>query len=193
MSIRNQIKKKGRPKSTIDSLNREKILNAATHAFLNEKQGVSIRRLAVSLKVDPMAIYYYFPSKDNLLEEICMSFVNSIYRPKISKNWRLEVKRLALSYIKILSDSPSLIETLISLGGKTKGPSAFFEKQFAIATSLHLSKAQLQSATHLLADFLHGFALGFKYVSPTKKDNYLKDLESSLNLYFLALETLIKN
>ena len=193
MSTNYQIKKRGRPKSEKVSLNKANIIENAKEVLFKEKKGLSIRKLASRLSVDPMAIYHYFNNKDDLLEAVCMSYISRIYRPKVADNWQREVKRLIISYIEILRDTPALIETLVSLGRISKGPSVFFEQQFAIATSSLLTKSQLRSAIPLLADFMHGFALGLKYVPENMTKEYFKGLHRSLNLYIVTIESIIKN
>jgi len=192
MSTINKNEKRGRPKKDSESLSRAKIIEMSKVILSNEKKGLSIRNLALHLKVDPMAIYHYFKNKDALLEAVCMSYLSRIYRPKISNNWELEIKKLVISYIEILRDTPLLIDTLVSMGSKSQGPATLFEEQFIIATSNCLTKTQLQSAIHFLADFMHGFSLGFKYLLPKEREDYQKGLKGSLNLYMLALSALIE-
>ena len=85
---------KGEPQKTT-SLSRERILDAALR--LVEKDGpdrLSMRRLAQTLDVWPMALYRYFEDKDALLDAIVERAADDVTRPGEEGSWRERMREL---------------------------------------------------------------------------------------------------
>ena len=138
-----------------------------------------------------MAIYHYFENKAALLEAICLGAMDEIYRPKKAKNWRLELKRLVKSYLELLYENPGLLETLLSLAARSQGPGEIFGERFLKAIPGNLSEKQKTTALHLLADYMHGFALGKQFVAqPGELKLYMQGLDAPLEMYLDALEAM---
>jgi AcrR family transcriptional regulator len=117
----------------------------------------SVRSLATQLYVDPMAIYYYFKNKNALLEALTTSLVAEIYQPQESSNWQDELKRLCVSYIKLLREYNGLLQTMLSM--TSHGPAQVFTEHYqTIIDPLALHKKAEKDGLDLLADYLHGFA-----------------------------------
>ena len=151
-------KKRGRPTHTRDRLSAETIVLCARILLLEDGKVPSIRKVAGELDVDPMAIYHYFSNKAALLEAVTVSLVEDIYKPTGSGDWQAELQQLCESYISLLKDHGGLLETLLSVSAE--GPAQVFTERFYTALSpLKLNDRELNSALHLLVDYLHGFAL----------------------------------
>lgn len=157
----------------------------------------SIRKLAVALNVDAMAIYHYFKNKDALLEAITVSLINGLYTPQPNGGWQDELRSLCHSYLQLLRQYPDLLETLLST--KLEGPVNLFTQYFVqIVAPLKLDDAETHNALSLLVDYLHGFALAMKCnqqqqqltidMSSGPIDFYCQALKSSLNSTDITLE-----
>lgn len=151
-------KKRGRPTTSAVTLSKERIIECANTLMEKDGKIPSIRKLAASLDVDPMAIYYYFANKQALLEAVTVSLVEIIYSPQPSGDWQQELEKLCESYLNLLAQYPGLLETL--LGMTSYGPATVFTERFDLATaSLSLDAELRQNALSMLADYLHGYAL----------------------------------
>lgn len=178
-------KKRGRPQIDQGKLSKESILNCAKALLQGSGKIPSIRKIAKELDVDPMAIYYYFSSKSELLEGVTVSLMESIYVPSTDANWEMELKKLCYSYLQLLNNYSGLLETVLAMA--VAGPAQVFNDRFElIVAPLGLSEADLKNSLDLLADYLHGFALA---VHCSSSDELLSEkfLDGPLSLYIKAL------
>ena len=91
---------------------RARILSAAEHVFAREgAEGLSIRRLAENIDYSPAAIYKYFSSKDELVDELKESFfelilenVNRIVDTSMPFDDR--ARDCVATYVRIASEKP---------------------------------------------------------------------------------------
>lgn len=179
-------KKRGRPTKNSAPLSQESIISTAKLLMENDGKIPSIRKLALNLDVDAMAIYHYFKNKDALLEAITTSLVEEIYRPNNEKEWKQELESLCVSYLELLQRYSGLLETLLSM--TSFGPAEVFTDRFnRIVAPLALTPPLQTTALHLLADYLHGFALAMK-CNQTSNSLEINTLKSSLALYCTIME-----
>ncbi|KXF80752.1 TetR/AcrR family transcriptional regulator [Enterovibrio coralii] len=180
-------KKRGRPAGTENQLGSEAIIDAAKGLMLKEGKVPSIRALALSLAVDPMAIYHYFANKAALLEAITTSLVDDIYQPATEDDWEVELNKLCESYLSLLAHYPGLLETLLSM--TSLGPAEKFRERFlTVIAPLNLDAIATSNAEALLIDYLHGFALAMK-CNQTQSPLNPSHLSGPLSLYCRALRT----
>ena len=178
-------KKRGRPKKDNNQLSSDLILESAKKLLLVEKKIPSIRKIALELHIDPMSIYYYFPSKNNLLESITISLMQEIYEPNTSNNWQKELELLSKSYLTLLSKYPGLLETMLKM--ESLGPSNEFTNRLeTIVLPLKLDEEKFDSILCLLVDYLHGVALAIQCNSKNKLS--VKQIENPLNLLIKSIE-----
>ena len=91
---------------------RERILTAAEGVFAREgESGLSIRRLAEAINYSPAAIYKYFASKDDLVDELKESFFALLNEEvqKITDTPRPFAERMracGATYVRIAADKP---------------------------------------------------------------------------------------
>lgn len=182
-------KKRGRPSADKPVLSPERILEQAKLMMKEDGKVPSIRKLASSLEVDAMAIYYYFDNKAMLLESITVSLIEDIYDPcgDIQLcNWRAELQCLCKSYLELLQQYPGLLETLLTL--QSVGPAqAFIERFNRVVKVLNLRHSDNENAIALLADYLHGYALALNCQQGSQLT--VDFLNGPLDLYCLGLET----
>ncbi|WEM44837.1 TetR/AcrR family transcriptional regulator (plasmid) [Photobacterium sp. DA100] len=182
-------KKRGRPSTSAPVLSKERIIECANTLMAKDSKIPSIRKLAASLEVDPMAIYYYFTNKQALLEAVTVSLVAKIYTPKPSGDWQHELPKLCESYLNLLAQYPGLLETL--LGMTAHGPAAVFTERFDLAVKeLSLEQELRNNALSMLADYLHGYALA---MSCQAGDELKVDMMAGpLGFYMQALQQMAR-
>ena len=159
MRVKN--KKRGRPFKTDEKLSAEAIVKSATRLIQLTGKIPSIRKVARTLDVDPMAIYHYFPNKAAILEAVTVDLMGSIYKPNGQEVWQGELLCLCDSYLKLLKEHAGLLEIMLSMSDV--GPAQIFVSRFqAIILPLKLTDSDMQDAIDLLVDYLHGFALAMR-------------------------------
>lgn len=142
-------------------LSAELIAESATELLRKCGKVPSIRQVAETLDVDPMAIYHYFPNKAALLEAVTIDLMDSIYRPNGQGVWQGELLCLCDSYLKLLKEHAGLLETMLSMSDV--GPAQIFVSRFQVIISpLQLPDSDMKDAIDLLVDYLHGFALAMR-------------------------------
>lgn len=146
-------------------LSRERILEAAHR--LVETQGwhrLSMRKLAAALQVDPMAPYHYFENREALLQALVARVFSPLAepgpRPTGELPWQEALTALAERYLDLAMDAPELVRALARGEGDASVPVQAFDRAMAeILAPLKLRDAHLRTATDLVVDLLHGFAL----------------------------------
>lgn len=183
MSVKD--KKRGRPKGAGSQLSGDIIMDMAKTLMKEEGKVPSIRKLASSLKVDAMAIYYYFENKNKLLEAITTSLIEEVYEPKANDDWEPELTTLCTSYLNLLNTYSGLLEILLSMNSES--PAAVFTERFQLVIKpLNLGEVATKNALDLLVDYLHGYALALN-CSNGSTPLSIDMLKGPLELYCLAL------
>jgi AcrR family transcriptional regulator len=153
-------KNPGRPIKS--NLNKNVILIQALKII--DREGVknlSMRALAKNLKVDPMAVYHYTPSKEILLKEI-VAFVFSELDSNLpaKKNWKEKIKVLLANYRNLVTQHPNLIYFILTAPSYSLKPSLEFnENLFSCLSESPLPKRKTILLGNLLIDYLHGYSL----------------------------------
>jgi len=151
-------KKRGRPAKNQGLLGKKQIITTAKLLIEQTGKVPSIRGLSTELKVDAMAIYYYFKNKNALLEEIATSLISDIYNPKKSDKWQSELLKLSKSYLLSLERYNGLLEILLTM--ESDSPVEIFINRFkSITCTLKLSPDDENTLLSLLVDYIHGFSL----------------------------------
>lgn len=179
-------KKRGRPKGSGNQLSSDTILDMAKSLMKAEGKIPTIRKLTSSLNVDAMAIYYYFESKNKLLEAITTSLVEDIYEPVVSDDWKSELYKLCTSYLNLHADYPDLLETMLSMD--VYSPAKVFHEKFEqVVKPLALDEAATMNSVSLLADYLHGYVLAMNCNSDREALD-ISMVKGPLQMYCVALE-----
>lgn len=141
------------------------ILDATLKLLEVNRSAFSMRALARSLQVDVMAIYYYFPTKQSLLDAAVFAAFSPLRdfdaqtTPDPELTRRLE--DLAALYLNIIQRYPGLTLEIARGRVAAEGVIARFDNLFAQAVQpLHLPSEDVRQAGQILVDYLHGFMLG---------------------------------
>jgi AcrR family transcriptional regulator len=88
-------------------LSRERVLDAAL--TLADEQGLealTIRGLARALGVEPMSLYHYAASRDEIVGAIVDRVVEQIELPPVGSDWRAGIRACAISAYRVLREHP---------------------------------------------------------------------------------------
>ena len=141
-------------------LSRDRVLSAAVG--LADAGGVgslTIRSLADELGVKPMSVYHYVANKEEILDGIVDLVFAEIELPRAGGDWRVEMRRRAVSARQVLRRHPwaiALLQTRTSPGPATlRHHDAFIgtlrEAGFPVTMTAH--------ALAVIDSYLYGFAL----------------------------------
>ncbi len=141
-------------------LSRERVLAAALAvADAGGASALTIRSLAQYLGVQPMALYYHFANKKEILDGILDLVFSEIEPPNPGGDWRTELTRRAHSARRALRRHPWSIALLQS--GTAPGPATLQHHNGVIGTlrEAGLSVTMTAHAYALLDSYIYGFAL----------------------------------
>lgn len=141
-------------------LSRERVLGGAMAvADAGGIDALTIRRLAQSLGVKPMSVYYYVANKDEILDGMVDLVFSEIELPTPGGDWSTELRRRAHSARRVLRAHPwanGLMESRTS-----PGPATLRHHDAVIATlrGAGFSQELTAHAYALLDSYTYGFAL----------------------------------
>lgn len=155
MSDGSEMGREARPR-----LSRDRVLRGAVSvADAGGIEGLTIRSLAKSLGVKPMAVYYYVANKDEILDGIVDLVFSEIELPEVGGDWRTEMCRRAHSARRVLRAHPWAIGLMESR--TSPGPATLRHHDVVIAT-LRAAGFSHQLTAHAYAaldSYTYGFAL----------------------------------
>src|SRR3954464_2885548 len=157
------MRKPGRPKVGTEILSRKGILVAALQLVDSEGvEALTMRRLAATLGVDPMAIYRHLPDKAALIDGIVALVFGDFQTPTPDDvDWRANVRAFAAAYRALAQAHPNLILYLIThVDASAPAVLAVGEFLAFVLRQAGLAPLQVVTALNLIVDYLNGFVLG---------------------------------
>jgi AcrR family transcriptional regulator len=143
-----------------EPLTRERVLDAAIKlADQGGIESLSMRKLGQELGVEAMALYYYFASKDEVLDGSVDLVFSEIDLPSTGTDWKTSMRQRALSIRDVLSRHRWAIGLMESRANP--GP-ANLRHHDAVIGSLRAAGFDMEMAAHaysLLDSYIYGFAL----------------------------------
>lgn len=116
----------------------------------------SMRQLARSLRVTPMAVYHYFGNKDALFERIGDTVLSRVPRPAPSgRQWRDELRAYALAGFRLLSEYPGLSAQIIK-----RPPGRQSEELAVYGISILVAAGFEHAASALAITTFHAYMFG---------------------------------
>ncbi|MDF3838594.1 TetR/AcrR family transcriptional regulator [Cupriavidus basilensis] len=154
------VRRRGRP----PKLEAGAILTAATALLEQAGEDFSMRGLAQTMGVDPMAVYRYFPTKSALLDAVVAHAFEALDSATLpfaaGDDTQSKLIAVCSMYLKLACPVPALVR-LMARGAV--GPAHVgrrFDALFELAVAdLGLSDAQYLLARDVVVDYLHGYAL----------------------------------
>jgi AcrR family transcriptional regulator len=141
-------------------LSREVVLDAAIAVADGQGDGsLTIRSVAQQLGVQPMALYYHFANKRDIVDAMLDRVFGEIDLPQLDGDWRAEMARRAQSARAVLRRHPWAIPLLQS--GTAPGPATLRHHDALIGT-LRQAGFSVRLTAHayaLIDSYVYGFAL----------------------------------
>lgn len=146
-------------KATDTALTRDVILQTA--AQLIAQHGVeafSMRKLASLLGVNPMAIYYYLPNKEAILQAVVEQALSALPLPE-ADDWESAIRYAAESYRHFAEAQPELFVYMLTFNRSI--PIAFSVDEYLAAAlaRMGLSAAQIVQIVYFVVNTIAGFTL----------------------------------
>lgn len=182
-----------RPRRPRGSLTPAEILAAAEIVAADNGDALTIRAVAAELGASAMALYRYFPTKDDLMDALLDSVLQRIEWPAPTA-WRDELRDLALAHSRLLADHPWAVLPLFASPSPGAGATAIGDRYLAILARGGITGADAIAAfSGILALTYGGMAFtvrsalseggraGSDLQAYTTDDNYRRALQIFLN------------
>ena len=142
-------------------LTAEKIRDEALK--LIDKEGIeafSTRRLGAALGCEAMAIYWYYPSKDALLDAVVEALISRLpIEPSIPGDWIDALRKLAHAYRRLAHLHPHSFPLLATRRFATEGTWRFLEGLFELARRGGLDDRTTARFYRVVSSYCSGVAL----------------------------------
>jgi TetR/AcrR family transcriptional regulator, tetracycline repressor protein len=156
----------GRPPAGAQALDRERILKTALEIVDRDGlDGLTLRRLAGALGVDPMATYHYIPGKRALITELVRRVFADMadevaHLPDYPRDWRERVGAWAGAYRTVANAHPNLVLQIVSdVEAAIEGSLVTTDALYDVLLEAGLPDEDLAPAVGLIVDFVNGFVL----------------------------------
>jgi AcrR family transcriptional regulator len=137
-------------------------IRAAALALIDREglDAFSTRKLGRALGCEAMAIYWYYPSKDALLDAVVDLLTENLAAAVTSDGDWIDVMRaVAHAYRKIAHDHPNAFPLLATRRFASEGTYAFMEQLFALAERAKLEDKVVARYYRVVSAYCNGFAL----------------------------------
>jgi len=122
----------------------------------------STRKLGRALGCEAMAIYWYYPNKEALLDAVVDELVSRVGVDSAgagATDWVDAMRRLAHAYRGLAHEHPRAFPLLATRRFATESAYAFLDQLFALARSQGLSDAAIASFYRAISSYCSGVAL----------------------------------
>ena len=153
-------------------LSREAIRGAAL--VLIDQDGLptfSTRKLGRALGCEAMAIYWYYPSKDALLDAVVDQLVAPVGGAAVADaaDWIGALRQIAHAYRRIAHDHPHAFPLLATRRFASEGSYAFLDQVFALARLHAIPDRTAAQFYRVVSSYCSGFALNELAARPDPK------------------------
>lgn len=120
----------------------------------------STRKLGRVLGCEAMAIYWYFPSKDALLDAVVDRLMTSVAAAvRDDGDWSATLRDVAHAYRRIAHDHPHAFPLLATRRFASEGAFAFLDKLFRLARARGIDDRVTARFYRVVSSYCSGFAL----------------------------------
>jgi AcrR family transcriptional regulator len=138
-------------------------------------ESFSTRRLGAALGCEAMAIYWYYPSKDALLDAVVEALIARLpIEPSNSGDWIDALRKLAHAYRRLAHQLPHACPLLATRRFATEGTWRFLEGLCELARRAGLDDRQTARFFRVVSSYCSGVALdelaGLKEAERAQKD-----------------------
>lgn len=121
--------------------------------------GISMRRLATSLGVEPMSLYYHVRNKNEVLGSILEEVLSQLELPVAGSPWKLALRMTALSAHAVLDRHRWAAALLMTPGVSSATRVRWMESVLASLAAAGLPPGLTDHAYHALDSYVVGFTL----------------------------------
>jgi AcrR family transcriptional regulator len=148
------------PSKPRNPLSRERILAGAIDlADAEGLSAISMRRLAASLNVEAMSLYYYVRSKNDLLGAILERVLGDVEVPLPGASWKGALRSISLSAHAVLDRHRWAAQVLMTPSASSQARSRWTESVLASLAAAGLPPGLADHAYHALDSYVIGFTL----------------------------------
>jgi AcrR family transcriptional regulator len=141
-------------------LDPDAILNAAFDMFSREGEvGFSVRKLGLSIGVDPMTVLHHFGSKEELLRRIADRALATVELPMPSDDWRVDLRNVAVAYRNLAHRHPRVFHLHFRFHATGPADHASSEVVYRALRRAGLSDAEAAGLGLAFYAFILGYAL----------------------------------
>lgn len=150
-----------RRKKPSGGLTAEKIRDEALRLIDAEGlEAFSTRRLGAALGCEAMAIYWYYPSKDALLDAVVEALIGKMpIEPSDTGDWIDALRKLAHAYRRLARKHPAAFPLLATRRFATEGTFRFLDSIFELARKQGLDDKTTARFFRLVSSYCSGAAL----------------------------------
>lgn len=165
--------------ATVGQLSEAQIVQAALRlAARSGADDVSMRTLAAELGVSPMAIYYYVPNKDALLDLIIDAVLRQVELPPPDPvRWRQQLKTTTMQAFDLLRGYPNLSRTML-LRKNTKAGRALAGHHISILLAAGFDQREAALAISAFSTYMYGVFAMFSAPPPREKAGATRKAEA---------------
>jgi AcrR family transcriptional regulator len=179
---------RGRPRKAESSLSKAEITAAALRLLqANGMAGFTMRDLAQALVVTPMALYHYFPSRDDLLTELIEAVFGAGWDAP-QRDGATELKARLAAYCGQVIAYPALtvatFTTPALYGGSA--PQRLTERLLGLLEEMGLPQEAAARWLDILVDYTHGFALAIASSGQGQSDDIASNYRERLSMLVTA-------
>jgi AcrR family transcriptional regulator len=122
--------------------------------------GFSTRKLGRALGCEAMAIYWYYPSKDAVLDAVVDELMAGVAAAVAAKaSWIETLRAVAHAYRQIAREHPRAFPLLATRRFASEGTFAFMERLFTLAREQGISDRVTARYYRVVSSYCNGFAL----------------------------------
>lgn len=119
----------------------------------------STRKLGRALGCEAMAIYWYYPSKDVLLDAVVDKLTENLAAALDGDDWIGVLRDVAHAYRKIAHDHPNAFPLLATRRFASEHTYAFMEQLFELARRANIDDRVAARFYRVVSSYCNGFAL----------------------------------
>jgi AcrR family transcriptional regulator len=151
--------KAGRPRARAP-LSRDRVLSTAVSlADRGGLESLSMRKLAVALRVEAMSLYHHVASRDDLLDGMVERVVSEIEAPEPGVQWKQAMRRRAISAHDVLRRHPWATALLMSRVNVSHAMLHYIDATVGCLRQAGFSIAMADRAWNALDCYVYGFTL----------------------------------
>jgi AcrR family transcriptional regulator len=165
-------------------LSRERVLETAVaYADRHGLEALSMRKLGEELGASAMSAYYYFPTKDQLLDGMVDVVFGQIEPPAIDADWKTALRNRAISTREVLNRHRWAIG---HMEGRTEHGPANIRLHDAVLGCLRASGFSLEATVHAYSvqdAYIYGFVLQEIDMAPETTDDFAAEAQRQMDAY----------